>query len=81
MSTFLKLDTAIAGHRHAFQEGDVVEWPDDAEAQRLQDAGQATILAGPKEADEAAARNGKPVRQHRKVEKAVRKQAPEKATL
>ena len=75
---FLRFESALAGANFSYQPGDVVDWPDEREAQRFVDKGLAEQLS-PEAAREAAAASGKIPRRHRSPEKAVAKPAPEKA--
>jgi tRNA(Ile2) C34 agmatinyltransferase TiaS len=72
---FLRFESSIAGRNFSYAPGDVVEWPDEAEAQRFCDQGIAEQLA-PDEADKVARSSGRPVRKHRGIEAATRR-APE----
>ena len=79
MAKHIRFNSAIAGLAFAYSPGDVVIWPDDAEAERLCERGIADELTEDS-AKEAAKGSGRPVRVHRvpKPETATRR-APETA--
>lgn len=59
----LKLNTSICGNNFAYARGDEVDWPDDADAVRLIEAGIAKPLGDEaKKAYEAAKKNAPPPR-------------------
>jgi hypothetical protein len=77
----LCLESAIAGTNYAYAPGDVVEWPNEDEAERLVQRGHATLLDQEK-ASQVARDSGKPIRKHRepKAPEAAMRTAPEAAT-
>lgn len=74
----IRFNSSIAGHNFSYSPGDVVNWPDEEEAERMCERGIAEELTQ-EMAQKTAASSGRPVRNHRiGVERAVRT-APEKA--
>jgi hypothetical protein len=70
---FIRFESSIGGANFSYAPGDVCEWPDDAEAQRMIERGIATELLDRKSAETAAAASGRPVRRHRAPETATRR--------
>lgn len=78
---FVRFDSAIAGANFSYAPGDVVDWPNEAEAARFVERGIAEELS--RDAATQAARDvGKPVRKHKpKAPEAAVRTAPESAEL
>ncbi len=74
----IRFNSSIAGHNFDFAPGDVAEWPDEKEAQRLVDRGIAEQLSET-EAKKVAADGGRNIRKHRVIETAMRSQQGERA--
>jgi hypothetical protein len=77
---FIRFESSIAGMNFSYAPGDVVEWPDEGEAERFVQRGIAEQLLSREKAQEAAQSAGRPVRRHRSPERATAKNQAEHAT-
>lgn len=73
----VQFQSSIAGANFQYQVGDIADWPNDQEAERLAERGTAEIITRDR-AEELTKSLGRPIRKH-KPETAARS-APEKAT-
>lgn len=74
----IRFESAFAGQNFSYAPGDVADWPDEKEAERLVSRGIAEQLT-PDAAREAASSSGRPVRRHKNPERTIRAGASEKA--